>query len=80
MPSGLALGFLSGARLVERHQLRQDFGVVERACRPVDVPAIGLGDRRIVTARLLPRVLGLDTIDDILVADEAFEELVPFGG
>jgi hypothetical protein len=33
-----------------------------------------------VTARLLPRVLGLDAIDDFLVADEAFEELGPFGG
>ena len=32
-----------------------------------------------VTARLLPRVLGLDAIDDFLRADEAFEELVPFG-
>jgi uncharacterized membrane protein YfcA len=41
---------------------------------------IGTSAIYFVTARLLPRVLGLDAIDDVLVANEAFEELVPFGG
>ena len=44
-----------------------------------DTELVTYGGRN-VTVRLLPRVLGLDAIDDVLVADEALEELVPFVG